>query len=78
VLLHGVSKVNLSWNLLKNINIIDEDEFWRVTDSFRGNMWQKNGNGDWKLKNPIWEQEPVEREIDIKNAIEKANIAIEE
>jgi N-acetyl sugar amidotransferase len=36
------------------INITPE-EFWRVVNSFRGNMW-KNLNGKWKLKNPIWDQ----------------------
>ena len=32
------------------------DEFWRVAETFRGPMWQKNEAGEWVLKNPIWEQ----------------------
>jgi len=31
-------------------------EFWRVVESFRGFMWEKNLKGEWVLKNPIWEQ----------------------
>jgi hypothetical protein len=38
---------------------ITMDEFWRVADSFRGDMWERDQGGNWKLKNPIWEQEPV-------------------
>ena len=36
---------------------INLNEFWRVANSFRGQMWIKNSNGEWVLKNPIWEQE---------------------
>ncbi|HOK41536.1 MAG TPA: N-acetyl sugar amidotransferase [bacterium] len=36
---------------------ITVDEFWRVANSFRGNMWRKNSNGEWELIEPIWEQE---------------------
>lgn len=32
---------------------IVEDEFWRVTNSFRGDMWENDSGGNWKLKNPI-------------------------
>jgi hypothetical protein len=35
---------------------ISLDEYWKTVNSFRGKMWEKDGNGDWKLKNPIWEQ----------------------
>lgn len=34
---------------------ISVDEFWRVADSFRGPMWEKDDKGNWKLKDPIWE-----------------------
>lgn len=36
---------------------IDVEEFWKITDSFRGDMWEKNDSGKWALKDPIWEQE---------------------
>lgn len=30
---------------------ISEEEFWRVVESFRGkHIWEKDGNGEWKLK----------------------------
>lgn len=34
---------------------IGADEFWRVANSFRGPMWERK-NGEWILKDPIWEQ----------------------
>ena len=36
---------------------ISVDEFWRVANNFRGEMWEKDENENWKLKNPIWEQD---------------------
>jgi len=39
----------------KDIDITVE-EFWRVADSFRGDMWEQDAKGNWRLKNPIWEQ----------------------
>lgn len=44
------------------------DEFWRVANSFRGDMWEKGQSGHWKLKDPLWEQEPV-GDIDICEVI---------
>jgi N-acetyl sugar amidotransferase len=32
---------------------ITKDEFWRVANSFRGPMWQKDNQGNWK--NTYWE-----------------------
>lgn len=43
---------------------ITMDEFWRVADSFRGKMWEKNKHGKWKLIDPIWEQEAAADDID--------------
>ena len=48
---------------------ITVDEFWKVANSFRGDMWKKVG-GEWKLKNPIWEQESVD-DIDIEKVLER-------
>lgn len=36
---------------------ITVDEFWRIANSVRGDMWEKSSDGEWVLKNPIWEQE---------------------
>lgn len=30
------------------------DEFWRVANSFRGDMWTKDKNGEWILKDTLW------------------------
>jgi len=35
---------------------ISLEEFWKVADSFRGDMWGKDSKEEWNLKNPIWEQ----------------------
>ncbi len=53
---------------------ISEKEFWDVTNSFRGDMWELDDNGDWKLKNPLWEQEPPS-DLDLKEIIAKTDIA---
>ena len=49
------------------------DEFLSVIEKYRGKMWEKNEKGEWKLKNPIWEQEPVSKEINIKNVVRRLN-----
>jgi N-acetyl sugar amidotransferase len=35
---------------------ISVDEFWRVTESFRGPMWKRGANNEWVLDDPIWNQ----------------------
>ncbi len=44
---------------------ISVKEFWRVADGFRGDMWERVGKERWKLKSPIWEQEPPKKKIDV-------------
>lgn len=29
---------------------ISEEEFWRIVESFRGDMWQRDENGSWQLQ----------------------------
>ncbi len=48
---------------------ITEDEFWKVVNFFRGDMWEKSENEKWKLKNPIWEQEPVGDAVNISDVM---------
>jgi len=37
-----------------------ESEFWKVVDRFYDpNLFYKNESGEWKLRNPIWEQENI-------------------
>lgn len=52
---------------------ITTDEFWRVANSFRGNMWDEDNPGEWKLKSPIWEQESINSDMDIERIIHRAN-----
>jgi N-acetyl sugar amidotransferase len=35
---------------------INVEEFWRVANSFRSPMWEKDTDDNWYIKNPIWEQ----------------------
>ena len=30
------------------------DEFWRVANSFRGDMWTRDKNGEWILRDTLW------------------------
>lgn len=34
-------------------------QFWEHTNSFRGDMWTRTGDGKYCLKDPIWEREPI-------------------
>jgi len=54
---------------------ITKEELWRVANSFRGEMWEKDGS-NWKLKNPIWEQEPVGN-VDINEVIASLDHSLE-
>ncbi len=47
-----------SYKLIKNFCDyigITVDEFWKTAESVRGDMWE-NKNGNWSLKDPIWEK----------------------
>jgi hypothetical protein len=50
---------------------ISKKDFWIVANSFRGKMWEKKGN--WKLKNPIWEQIQGISDIKIKKILNRIN-----
>lgn len=52
---------------------ITTGEFWRVADSFRGKMWEKDKFGNWKLKDPIWEQCPARENVDMQRVMQVAN-----
>lgn len=52
---------------------IPVDEFWRIIESFRGDMWTKAARGEWVLKNPIWEQEPPPKDIEVRKIIQSLN-----
>lgn len=48
------------------------EEFRAIVERFRGKMWEKDANGEWKLNNPIWEQEPP-KDININEVIKRLN-----
>lgn len=50
---------------------IDAAEFWRVANTYRGAMWENQGNNGWILKDPIWEQDPVQEDIDASKLIRR-------
>jgi len=37
--------------------VITLDEFWRVAESFRGPMWEKDDHGKWHMPDAIWNKE---------------------
>ncbi len=57
---------------------ISLDEFWKVANSFRGDMWKKDANNQWKLKNPIWEQEKPAGNINLEEVISRTNFQKEQ
>ena len=50
---------------------ISVEEFWRVANSYRGSMWEKNADGAWVLKNPIWKQNPPSSNLNLESLIER-------
>jgi len=52
---------------------ITPEEFWKTIESYRGNMWQKDNEGNWELKNPIWKQQVPATDTDVKKVIQRLN-----
>lgn len=50
---------------------IDLNEFARLTNKFRGNMWGQPPSNKWVLANPIWEQTCEWENVDVKAVIAK-------
>lgn len=46
-------------------------KFWDVANSYRGAMWTRNHDGEWRLTNPIWEQEPYDDAPPLQSIIER-------
>lgn len=53
---------------------ISSDEFWKVTDSFRGDMWERDEKGRWRLKAPLWEQEGSDLGLDVNRIIKRIEL----
>ena len=49
-------------------------EFWRVANSFRGDMWEQGEGGEWRLKDPIWEQEDLDPDLDVEQIIKRIQL----
>jgi N-acetyl sugar amidotransferase len=52
---------------------ISIDDFWNTKERFYGNMWIKNKQENWILKDPIWNQEPPSKSIDLLKVLERIN-----
>lgn len=53
---------------------IDEKTMFEHAEKFRGNMFEQDKNGIWQLKNPIWEQEPIEGNHNIQEIMKRLAI----
>lgn len=48
---------------------ISEEDFWDTVNRFRGKMWEREGASHWKMIDPIWEQEPSARKLDLDKVL---------
>jgi hypothetical protein len=48
---------------------ITPKDFWKVADSFRGDMWERSECGNWVIRNPIWEQFPFDDKSTLEDLI---------
>lgn len=53
---------------------ISQKEFWDTAEKFRGDMFYKNKQGYWRLKDPIWEQEPIEGDYRLSEIMRRLEI----
>ena len=50
---------------------ISSQEMLDYSEKYRGNMFEKDSKGKWKLINPIWEQEPIEGDYNIQEIMKR-------
>ncbi len=50
---------------------LDEKTLFKHANTFRGDMFTQDVEGKWVLKKPIWEQEPIEGEHDVKEIMNR-------
>ncbi len=55
---------------------ITVEEFWKVANSFRGDMWERGTLNGWQIKDPIWEQESFDDTINIYDIINRIDTRI--
>lgn len=61
-------------NKVCNFIGISESALFEHAEKFRGDMFYKNDQGNWRLKNPIWEQEPIEGDYNLQEIMNKLKI----
>jgi hypothetical protein len=44
-------------------------EFWQIVERFSGAMWEKSSEGTWRMKEPIWMQEPPDDRINVQEIL---------
>lgn len=47
---------------------IEVEEFWRIANSYRGDMWRQLPDNGWRMDNPVWEQVACEN-VDVDAVI---------
>lgn len=54
---------------------ISLEEFWNITDGWvNKKLFSKDQNGHWRLKNPIWEQEPINAQYNTQEIMKRLEI----
>lgn len=53
---------------------LDEKTILEYAEKFRGDMFEKNNQGNWRLKNPIWETEPTEGDYNLQEIMKRLTI----
>lgn len=53
---------------------IDEKTLFAHAEKFRGDIFYQNEQGNWRIKNPIWEQEPIEGDYNLKEIMNRLKI----
>lgn len=50
---------------------IDQKTMFDHAEKFRGDMFYQNEEGSWKIKNPIWEIEPIQKDYKLSEIIKR-------
>ena len=53
---------------------ISADEFWKVTNSFRGDIWERDEEDCWRLKAPLWGQESIDFSLGVNHIIKRIEL----
>lgn len=53
---------------------ISAETMFAHAEKFRGDMFYKNDQGNWRLKNPIWEQEPIQGDYNLQEIMNRLKV----